>query len=67
MAKLDFICKDCFWRVDNQSKLKCRKEVKQILVCNIKYIYRMISARSSGCLSKDGMNCKYFSPKNKNI
>lgn len=60
MAKLDFICKDCRWRVDNQSRLKCRREVKMILVCNVKSMYRMVSARSSGALSKDGMNCKYF-------
>lgn len=60
MAKLDFICKECRWRVDNQSRLKCRREVKQILVCNVKSMYRMVSARSSGSLSKDGMKCKYF-------
>lgn len=60
MAKLDFICKDCRWRVDNQSRLKCRREMKMILVCNVKSMYRMVSARSSGALSKDGMNCKYF-------
>lgn len=60
MAKLDFICRDCYWRADNQSKVKCRREVKQILVCNVKSMYRMVSARSSGALSKDGMKCKYF-------
>lgn len=60
MAKLDFICKDCRWKVDKQSHLKCRREVKKILVCNVKSMYRMISARSSGALSKDGMKCKYF-------
>ena len=60
MAKLDFICKDCRWKVDNQSRLKCRIEVKIILVCNVKSMYRMVSARSSGALSKDGLKCKYF-------
>lgn len=60
MAKLDFICKDCFWRVDNQSKLKCKREVKITLVCNVKSMHRMVSARSSGALYKDGMKCKYF-------
>ena len=63
MAKPDFICKDCYWRVDNQSKVKCRREVKQIVVCNVKSMYRMISARSAGALAKDGMSCKYFSKK----
>jgi hypothetical protein len=60
MAKPDFICRDCYWRVDNQSKVKCRREVKQKLVCNVKSMYRMVSARSSGSLSKDGLKCKYF-------
>lgn len=61
MAVLDFICKDCLWRVDMQSKTKCRRDVKQLLVCNSKYMYKSISARSYGCLSKDGMHCKYYS------
>lgn len=60
MAKPDFICRDCYWRVDNQSKVKCLREVKQIVVCNVKSMYRIVSARSSGALSKDGMKCKYF-------
>ena len=63
MAKPDFICKDCYWRVDNQSKVKCRREVKQIVVCNVKSMYRTISARSAGALAKDGMSCKYFDKK----
>ena len=63
MAKLDFICKDCYWRVDGHSKIKCRREVKQLLVCNVESMHRMVSARSDGALSKDGMKCKYFDKK----
>ena len=60
MAKLDFICKDCRWRVDSYSRVKCKREVKQITVCNIKSMFRTISARSAGCISNDGTKCKYY-------
>lgn len=63
MAVLDFICKNCYWRVDNQTKLKCRRGVAVKLVCNTKSMYQQVSARSSGALSKDGMTCKHFSEK----
>lgn len=59
MAVLDFICGDCRYRVDNCGRIKCRREVGVKLVCNIDSMYRTVSARSSGALSKDGMNCKY--------
>ena len=67
MAKHDFICKDCRWRVDSCSRVKCRREVKIILVCNVDSMYRMVSARSSGALSKDGTKCKYYEKYEKSV
>ena len=64
MAQLDYICRECRWRNKNSGKLKCRREVKSVLVCNYKSMYRMVSARSAGALSKDGTKCKYFDKEN---
>lgn len=50
MAKPDLICRECRWR----------REVKVAFACNNEYLHKMISARSSGALSKDGLKCKYF-------
>lgn len=60
MAVLDFICRDCRYRVDNQGRIKCKREVARTLVCNAASMHRAISARSYGCISKDGMNCRYY-------
>ena len=60
MAKPDLICRECRWRADGSSRIKCRREVKVTFACNNEYLHKMISARSSGVLSKDGLKCKYF-------
>ena len=60
MAKPDLICRECIWRDDGPSRIKCRREVKVAFACNNEYLNKMISARSSGALSKDGLKCKYF-------
>ena len=64
MAVPDFICRGCYWRSDH-GKVKCRRAVKQVLVCNTKSMYREVSARSAGGLSKDGTECRYFEDKKK--
>ena len=63
MAKPDYICKECTYRRDTQGRVKCVAEARRELVCNTKSMYRSVSARSAGCLSKDGTRCKYFEKK----
>ena len=61
MAVLDFICRDCYWCVDNQTRTKCKREVKVVRSYSVKNCMKTVSARSSGALSKDGMKCDYYS------